>query len=83
MMNFVNHYYTVPPTAEGMEEFKNHLLAGNQALIATYGRATKLTRRNVDYVTLADKKGFWIGYKKRKDYLYAGYLKLVEPGYYI
>ena len=82
-MTFTNHFYLVPPTSEGIEQFRNHLSAGNQALIATYGSATKLTRRNIDYVKLADKKGFWIGYKKRKDYLYAGYLRLVEPGYYI
>jgi hypothetical protein len=80
---YENHYYTVPPTVEGIEQFRNHLLAGNQAIIATYGSATKLTKRNVDYVNLAaDGKGFWAGYKKRS-YVYAGYLKLVEPGYYI
>ena len=83
-MIYENHFYVVPPTDEGMELFRNHLLAGNQALIATYGRATKLTKRNVDYVNLAaDKKGFRIGYKRHKDYLPAGYLRLVEPGYYI
>jgi hypothetical protein len=81
-MTYANHYCNVPATSEGIDLLNSHLLAGNQAAILTYYGATKLTKRNIGYVSLAKEgRGFWLGYNRKKEYLFTGYLKLVEPGY--
>jgi hypothetical protein len=78
----VKHLYNVPPSKDGIEQYRKHLEDGNQAIIVTYGKCLLLTRRNIDYVDLADG-GFLIGYGKKKQFLFSGYLKLVEAGYSI
>jgi hypothetical protein len=78
----MEHLRNVLPTKDGMEQFRKHLEAGNQAAIVTYGKCLLLTKRNIEYVSLA-KGGFLIGYGKRKQHLLPGYLKLVEAGYKI
>jgi hypothetical protein len=65
----MRHLCTVLPTKEGIEQFRKHLEAGNQAIIVTYGKCLRLTKRNKGYVSLAENgKAFLIGYGGWKQY---------------
>jgi hypothetical protein len=73
----------LPAGADALPSIHAHLAAGHQVAIVTYGHATKLTAKHIDYIHAAEG-GYRLGWPGKKSvFAFAYSVFFVPAGYSI
>ena len=75
----------ISTTPADIDAIKAHMMAGNQVVVVTYTRITKLGPKHVEYIRASkDGKGFRLGWPgKSSVYAFANSVKMVPAGHKI